>query len=140
MSAGSGVLHSEFNASSEEPVHFLQIWFFTDKKGVQPSYEQKTFSREDKLGRLRLIASPDGREGSVSIHQNAFVYAAVLEKGYILPVSITENRHLWIQVARGKVKLGDITLTAGDGAAVSNETTIPLTGVDDTEILVFDLA
>jgi redox-sensitive bicupin YhaK (pirin superfamily) len=140
MSAGTGVMHSEFNDSSEEPVHFLQIWLLPDKKGVKPSYEQKTFSREDKLGKLRLIASPDGREGSVSINQDAYVYASVLVKDSSLPVPIAKNRHLWVQAARGKIKLNDVVLSAGDGAAVSDETSVNLSAVDEAEILIFDLA
>jgi redox-sensitive bicupin YhaK (pirin superfamily) len=139
MSAGTGVMHSEFNPSATEPVHLLQIWIFPESKGIEPSYEQKTFSREDKLGRLRLIASQDGRDGSVTIHQDAAVYAAVLEPGNEIAMPIQPDRHVWVQVARGEVQLGEYTLKAGDGAAVSDEPEIALTGLKEGEILLFDL-
>jgi len=140
MSAGTGVMHSEFNPSEEEPVHLLQIWIFPSEKGLKPSYEQTTFSREDKLGRHRLIASSDGRDGSVTIHQDANVYASVLEPGMSLAVPIPADRHMWLHIATGEVRLGDRPLSAGDGAAVSDEQEITLTGVSEAEVLFFDLA
>lgn len=140
MSAGSGVLHSEYNGSETEPVHFLQIWIIPDQQGVKPSYEQKTFSRDDKLGRLRLIASPDGREGSLTIHSDTRVYAAVLESAQALVVPINTGRHLWVQVVRGAVTINDLRYVAGDGAAINDEKEIRIAGADEAEFLVFDLA
>jgi redox-sensitive bicupin YhaK (pirin superfamily) len=140
MSAGSGILHSEFNPSNKEDVHFLQIWIVPDKKGVDPMYGQKRFSNEEKLGRLCLIASGDGRDGSIKINQDADVYSTILETDGSLSIPIREGRHLWIQVARGQIKLNDIRLTQGDGASISDESTINLTALDKAEILIFDLA
>jgi len=140
MSAGTGVMHSEFNPSDDEPAHFLQIWIFPDKKGYEPSYEQTAFTREEKLGKLRLIASNDGADGSVSINQDARIYATVLEEGMEVTASVDEGRHMWIHVASGEARLGDVELKAGDGASVSDESEIALTGVDNAEVLVFDLA
>ena len=140
MSAGSGVLHSEYNSSETEPVHFLQIWIIPDQQGVEPSYEQKTFSRDEKLGRLRLIASPDGREGSLTIHSDTRVYAAVLESRQDLVVPIDAGRHLWVQVVRGAVTINDGRFAAGDGAAIGDEKEVRIAGADEAEFLVFDLA
>jgi redox-sensitive bicupin YhaK (pirin superfamily) len=120
-------------------VHLLQIWIFPESKGIEPSYEQTTFSREDKLGRLRLIASHDGRDGSVKINQDAAVYAAVLDPGTEVDMAIRPGRHVWVQVARGEVQLGEYTMKAGDGAAVSDEKKIALAGVKEGEVLLFDL-
>jgi len=139
MSAGSGVLHSEFNPSKDEPVHLLQIWILPDKLGYKPSYEQKTYSRDELLGNLRLIASQDGRDGSVTIHQDANVYAALLESGKSITLPKSGDRHFWIQIARGEVSLGEQRLSAGDGAAVERETGLTLSGVTDSEIILFDL-
>jgi len=139
MSAGTGVMHSEFNPSDDKAGHFLQIWILPDQKGVEPGYEQKTFSVNDKLGRLRLIASKDGRDGSVRIHQDANVFAAVLEKDSEVAMPIKTGRHAWVQVVRGYVNLGDHTLKSGDGAAASDEDSIKLIGRETSEILLFDL-
>ena len=140
MSAGTGVTHSEFNASKTEPVHLLQIWMFPERKGIKPSYEQKMFSEADKRGRLRLVASPDGRDGSVTIHQDNELYATVLRKGDQVRHELKPERHAWVQVARGSVKLNGQELAEGDGAAISEEKAIELTGVKDAEVLLFDLA
>lgn len=140
MSAGRGVMHSEFNASDKELVHLLQIWITPDKRGIEPSYEQKAFGREEKQGQLRLIVSPDGRNGSITINQDACVYATALGKGSLVAVPISENRYLWIHVAQGEVNVGDQQLSAGDGAAVSGEKEVMITGVKETEVLIFDLA
>lgn len=140
MSAGTGVTHSEFNASASEPVHFLQIWLIPSQRGIAPSYEQKTFSREDKRGRLRVVASPDARDGSVTIHTDAIVYAGVFEAGERAQLELQPGRHAWIQVARGTVKLNDHELAAGDGAAISQENPLRIEGIDSGEVLVFDLA
>ncbi len=141
MSAGTGIAHSEFNASTIEPVHFLQIWILPDQKGIEPSYEQKHFSLDEKQGRLRLVASPDGRDNSVTIHQDANLYVAVLNQGERINHSIANNRSLWLQIARGSAEINGQTLQAGDGAAITQETDIEITATtDDSEILLFDLA
>jgi len=140
MSAGTGVTHSEFNASKTEPVHLLQIWMFPERKGIKPSYEQKMFSEADKRGRLRLVASPDGRDGSVTIHQDNELYATVLRKGDQVRHELKPERHAWVQVARGSVKLNGQELAEGDGAAISEEKAIELAGLKDAEVLLFDLA
>lgn len=140
LSAGAGIVHSEFNHSQEEPVHFLQIWITPRELGLKPSYQEATFSREDKLGKLRLIASGDGRDGSVTIHQDANIYATILEKDMEVILKMAEERYVWIQVARGEARLGEMTLSAGDGVAVSGQQEVRLTGVDDSEMLIFDLA
>src|SRR5580692_6515936 len=140
MSAGTGVRHSEFNASKKDPVHFLQIWIQPDKPGHAPSYEQKTFSDAEKRGRLRLVASRDGREGSVKIRQNNELYATVLGAGESVKHALKPERHAYVQVARGSVTLNGAKLGTGDGAAISAEKSVELTGVDNAEVLLFDLA
>ena len=140
MSAGTGVTHSEFNSSRSEPVHFLQIWIVPAEPGIKPGYEQKRFSDEDKRGALRLIASRDGREGSVTIHQDASVYAAVLGTGEAARHTLAPGRNAWIHVARGEVKLDAEVLRAGDGAAVTGEREIVVSGHGQGEVLLFDLA
>jgi len=140
MSAGSGVSHSEFNGSASEPVHFLQIWLVPAQRGIAPSYEQKQFSREDKRGRLRIVASPDARDGSVEIHTDAVVYAGVFGPEEHAQLDLKPERHAWIQVARGKVRVNDRELSAGDGAAISQESQVRIEGIEDAEVLVFDLA
>ena len=140
MSAGTGVAHSEFNASKTEPVHFLQIWILPERPGIQPSYEQKTFPDAEKRGRLRLVASRDSRDGSLTIHQDAAVYAGLLTSGERAELPLGKGRHAWVQVARGEVKLNGRSLEAGDGAAVSGEPILKLEGVRAGEVLVFDLA
>ena len=139
MSAGTGVRHSEFNASRAEPVHFLQIWIEPAKTGIAPGYEQKAFSEADKRGRLRLVASPDGAEGSLTIHQDARVYATVLAPGEAVTHRLTPRRHAWVQVTRGTLTLNSEPLAQGDGAAISDEATVSLTGETDAEALLFDL-
>jgi redox-sensitive bicupin YhaK (pirin superfamily) len=139
MSAGSGVRHSEFNASKTNPVHFLQIWVIPEKQGLAPSYEQKTFSTEEKRGRLRLIGSRDGREGSVTIHQNVDLYATVLKAGESVTHSIEAGRSAWVQVARGAVSINGTALKTGDGAAIRDVSTLTLEGTDDAEVLLFDI-
>jgi quercetin 2,3-dioxygenase len=139
MSAGTGVRHSEFNASAGEPVHFLQIWIEPAVAGVPPGYEQKRFSDDDKRARLRLVASPDGAEGSVTINQDARVYATRLAPGVEVTHRLAPGRHAWVHVARGAIKLSGQRLAYGDGAAVSGESVITLTGEQDAEALLFDL-
>ena len=141
MSAGTGVMHSEFNHSPSEEVHLLQIWIFPERKGIPPSYEQKEFPREGKLNLLRLVASPGGEEGSVTIHQDARLYASILEQGKTVRHELPAGRYAWLQVARGEVSLNGTTLKAGDGAAVERESALELTGqAPSSEFLLFDLA
>lgn len=140
MSAGSGVTHSEFNASKTESVHLLQIWMFPEEQGLKPVYGQKTFSEEEKRGRLRLLASPDGRDASVKIRQDNELYATLLSKGEAVKHELKPERHAYVQVARGSVKLNGTKLEEGDGAAISKEKAVELIGVDNAEVLLFDLA
>jgi len=139
MSAGTGVLHSEHNASSSEPVHFLQIWLLPSERGIAPGYEQKTFSEADKRGRLRLVAAPDGRDGALTIHSDAAVYAGLFDAGERAELSLVPGRHAWVQVARGRVRVNGIELAAGDGAALSEESALRIEGIEGGEVLVFDL-
>jgi redox-sensitive bicupin YhaK (pirin superfamily) len=140
MSAGTGVVHSEMNPSRSEPVHFLQIWIVPDRSGHRPGYEQKAFSETDRRGKLRLVASSDGRDGSVSVHQDASVYASLLEPGERVSHEPRAGRHAWVHVARGSVDLNGKTLREGDGAAISDEARLDLTAKDSSEVLLFDLA
>jgi redox-sensitive bicupin YhaK (pirin superfamily) len=139
LSAGSGVTHSEFNASHDQPVHFLQIWLEPARRGISPGYEQRSFTPADKQGRLRLVASPDGRDGSLTIHQDATVYAARLDRGQETTYRFAEGRKGWVQVARGEVLLSGQALAAGDGAALVGEAALTLAGSDGAELLLFDL-
>jgi quercetin 2,3-dioxygenase len=140
MSAGTGVTHSEFNASETEPVHLYQIWMFPEKQGLKPTYDQKNFGAAEKRGKLRLLASPDGRDGSVKIRQANELYATVLGTGESVKHELQPERHAYVQVARGSVKLNGQELREGDGAALSAEKSVELTGVNDAEVLLFDLA
>ena len=139
MSAGTGVRHSEFNASDTNPVHFLQIWILPERDGLEPGYEQKAFSDEDKQGRLRLVGSSDGREGSVTIHQDANLYAALLSAGDKVDHELGDGRYGWVQVARGNVRLDDNELSAGDGVALRGARSLTLEGVQNAEVLLFDM-
>jgi redox-sensitive bicupin YhaK (pirin superfamily) len=139
MSAGRGVTHSEFNHSSSERLRLLQIWILPEEQGIEPGYQEKHFPRDDKLNRLCLVASPDEAEGSLKIHQDARIYAAILEDGKTLEHTLEPGRHAWLQVARGRLKVGDQELIEGDGLAVSEETKLVLEGVDSAEFLLFDL-
>ena len=140
MSAGTGVAHSEFNASKTAPVHMYQIWMFPDKTGYTPTYDQKHFSAAEKRGKLRLVVSPDGRDGSVKIRQGNELYATVLAPGESVKHALQPERHAYVQVARGSVTLNGNKLAIGDGAAISQEKALELTGVEDAEVLLFDLA
>jgi quercetin 2,3-dioxygenase len=139
MTAGTGVTHSEANSSDTEPVHLLQIWILPSVNGLEPGYEQKMFAAEEKRDRLRLIASANGRDGSVTIHQDASIYASLLAPASEVQHQLAPDRHAWIQVARGSIRLNDLDLDQGDGAAVSGETAVMLTGRLDAEVLLFDL-
>jgi len=140
MSAGTGVTHSEFNASPSEPVHFLQIWLLPKRAGIAPGYEQKTFTPEEQSGRLRLVASRDGRDGSLEIHADVRLYAGRFEPGNRFELPLDKGRHAWVQVARGEVQLNGKDLSAGDGAALSEEDAIHLVAKTASEVLVFDLS
>jgi len=140
MSAGSGIRHSEYNHSKSEPVHFLQIWLLPNEEGLSPSYEQKNFADSEKRGRLRLVSSRDGRDGSVLIHQDADIYASILDEDEAVSHGLAAGRHGWIQVVRGGAEVNGKSLRAGDGAAASGLPTLQITGAaDGTEILLFDL-
>ena len=140
MSAGKGIRHSEMNASDTEKVHLLQIWILPDRAGYEPSYEQKTFPESEKRGRLRLIAGPDGKNGSVTIHQDAKLYVSLLSPGQHVTHELSPGRHAWLQVAKGAVELNGKKLDQGDGAAVSDETKLTIKGTKEAEVLLFDLA
>jgi len=140
MSAGTGIRHSESNGSMSEPVHFLQIWILPDREGLAPGYEQKRFGEEEKRGRLRLVASPDGAEGSLTIHQDARIYSTFLPAGTEVRHGLAPGRHAWLQVVRGALALNGQPLRAGDGAAVSDEAALAVRAVEDAEALLFDLA
>ncbi len=142
MSAGSGIVHSEFNPSSTDPAHLLQIWILPDedKQDVEPSYEQKSFPDEEKQNRWRLVASPNGDEGAVKIHADARLLVTKLAKGEALPIVLDSARHAWLQIARGAVTLNGEPMQQGDGAGVSDENNLSLTATEDAEVLLFDLA
>lgn len=141
MSAGTGVLHSEFNHSKTDEVHLLQIWIMPEKKGMDPSYEQKFFADEEKLNKWRVVASHDAKDGSVKIHQDAAIYATLLEEGKQLDYTLENGRQAWLHVARGSVELNGKQLNAGDGAAITEEQAVVLKGAGKmAEVLLFDLA
>jgi redox-sensitive bicupin YhaK (pirin superfamily) len=139
MSAGTGVRHSEFNPSDTTPTHFLQIWILPEQEGLPPSYEQRTFPAADRRGMLRLVASRDGQDGSVTVHQDVRLYIAALAAGEELTHRLEDDRHAWVQVVRGAVVLNGSPLTAGDGAAVSKEALLQLRAAEAAELLLFDL-
>ncbi|GAC1437570.1 MAG: pirin family protein [Terriglobales bacterium] len=140
MSAGSGIRHSEMNASQTEAVKLLQIWLLPEREGIEPSYEQKSFPTEEKRGKLCLIASPDGKEGSVTIHQDAKLYVSLLASGEQVTHGLSNGRSAWLQVAKGAVELNGNALSRGDGAAISDEQKLTIKGTEDAEVLLFDLA
>jgi len=142
MSAGTGVVHSEFNASKTYQVHFLQIWLLPDKRGIAPSYEQKTFGDADKRGKLRLVASPAGSDGSLTIHTDTKIYAGQFASGETAELPIAQGRYAWVQVARGSLKINGQELAEGDGVAMGKESLVKIEGIDggNAEVLVFDLA
>jgi redox-sensitive bicupin YhaK (pirin superfamily) len=143
MSAGTGVLHSEFNHSRDELVHLLQIWIFPSEQGLKPSYEQKTFTAEEKLNRLRLVASPDASEGSVVLHSDARIYGSLLEPGASVTHALAQGRGAWIQVVSGAIEVNGKRLAVGDGAGIENEASLTISGRAESgrsEFLLFDLA
>lgn len=140
MSAGTGVLHSEFNPSPKERAHFLQIWVLPERRGIAPSYAEKHFPEVERRGRLRLFASRDAREGSLSWNQDADLYGALLAQGQQVTHELRPGRHAWIQIARGAIELDGHKLSAGDGAAISEQRTLELKATADAELLLFDLS
>ena len=140
MSAGTGVTHSEFNASRSELVHFLQIWILPERPGGKPGYEQKAFPEAERKGKLRLVASPDGRDGSVTIRQDVTLHTGLLCTGEALRHALEPGRHAWVHVARGQVEIGGEQLEAGDAASISDARGLELSGRDSSEVLLFDLA
>lgn len=140
MTAGRGIRHSEYNPSKSEQVHLYQIWILPGKKGLEPSYEQKSFPSEEKQGKLRLIASPDATDGSVKINQDACLFVTLLKPGEEVAHNFAEGRYGWLQVAKGEVDLNGQKLGPGDGAAISDEQKLTIKGAKDSEILLFDLA
>lgn len=140
MSAGTGIAHSEYNPSKTEGTRLLQIWIVPERESLEPGYEQKHFTADERRGRLRLIASRDAREGSVTIHQDAAIYTALLCDGEHVRHDIAPGRHAWVQVVRGSVRLNEHDLKEGDGAAVSREPALDITSPGESEILLFDLA
>ncbi|NJN76174.1 MAG: pirin family protein [Synechococcaceae cyanobacterium RL_1_2] len=140
MSAGTGILHSEYNPSPQEPVHLLQIWIVPDRTGLAPSYEQTYFPPEKKLNQLKLVAAPDGQDGAVTIHQNAKIYASILMANHSLEYLLPRDRRAWLQITEGALTLNGNTLKAGDGAALSEESKLTIVGqASKTEFLLFDL-
>ncbi len=139
MSAGSGIRHSEFNASDKESVHLLQIWIEPDKTGIAPGYEQKLFDPAGRDNRLQLVCAAKPREGALTIQQDAQVFAATLEAGKTIRHQLAPKRRCWLQIARGAVRLGDLALATGDGAAVTDQGEIVVEGVEAAEFLLFDL-
>jgi hypothetical protein len=137
MTAGTGIRHSEFNDSPSEPLHFLQIWILPEKNGLPPGYEQKSFAKQP--GALRLVGSRDGRDGSITVHQDVDIHAGVLRDGDTVEFNPAPDRHVWLQVARGLVTLNGQMLRQGDGAAVSREPSLKIAAQSDAEIVLFDL-
>src|ERR1051325_4830712 len=140
MSAGTGVTHSESNPSKDEPVHLLQIWILPERTGQQPEYEEKKFSDEEKHNKLKLIVSPNAADGSVLIHQDAKIYASILDAGQTVTHEIANGRHAWLQIAGGAVELNGTPLKHGDGAALSEESELRIVSSEPSEVLLFDLA
>jgi quercetin 2,3-dioxygenase len=139
MSAGTGIRHSEFNPSKDEPVHFYQIWMLPETDGLTPSYEQREFSEAERSGKLRLVAAKDPKDGALTIHQNAQVYSALLAPGEKASYTLQPRRHAWVQVARGAITVNGQSMEAGDGAAVSDEALLELVAQKPSDILLFDL-
>ena len=140
MTAGTGVLHSEFNHSEEQELHLLQIWIFPEEKNLTPGYEQTLFSREEKLNRLRLVGSRDGREGSVTIHQDVDLYASIVEKGKNIMLDDVADRRILVQIVSGSVNVNGETLLAGDGVQIRDVAAIDITANDDTELVLFSMS
>ncbi len=140
ITAGTGITHSEFNPDRNSATHFYQIWLLPNQKGLPPSYEQKSFDVQGRQNQLQLVASPDGQDDSLFIHQDARIYLANVDQGRVLATQLDPNRHAWLQILRGSVRLGDHELHAGDGVAISDESQLQLTSQELSEIMLFDLA
>ena len=140
MTAGTGILHSELNPSPTQPLHFLQVWILPERKGLPPSYDQRTFSDADKRGQLKLIGSRDGRDGSIGFQQDVSIFASILGAGETIRGTIAAGRGAWVQVARGSVTANGVRLHEGDGAELVDEPDVALAGVSEAEVLLFDLA
>jgi redox-sensitive bicupin YhaK (pirin superfamily) len=140
ISAGSGITHSEFNPSADEPTHFYQIWLLPKSQGIEPSYEQKRFDDSELSNTLRVVASPDGENGSLSIHQDAKIYLSKLDNESTATLDLAPNRHAWLQVLRGSVALNGNAMDASDGAAISQEQQLQIQATSDAEVMLFDLA
>lgn len=140
MSAGTGIRHSEFNPSPSDPLRFLQIWMIPERGGLKPRYDQKGFSPAERDGQLRLVGARDGRDGAVAIHQDIDLYAATLGKGQTVAHEIRPDRHVWVQMARGKAIVNGKPVSEGDGVALSGERQVEIAGVEGAELLLFDLA
>jgi redox-sensitive bicupin YhaK (pirin superfamily) len=140
MSAGTGITHSEHNHSQTDLLHFLQIWILPESQGLAPGYEQCSFAVAERQRRLRLVASRDGRDGSVTVHQDVNLFAALLDRGDQVIHDLHPNRHAWLQAARGTITLNDVSLSVGDGASVSDTSTLRISADTPAEILLFDLA
>ena len=139
MTAGTGVQHSEFNHSSDDELHLLQIWIIPEAENLTPGYEQTLFDRESKLNRLRLIGSRDGRDGSITIHQDVDLYASVLEQGKDVRLDNVGDRRVFVQIVSGNVVVNDEKMSAGDGAAIAQSDAIQISAISDTELLLFNL-
>ena len=139
MSAGTGVVHSEFNGSDTEPVHFFQIWILPERRGIKPGYEQKLIPLEERQGRLRLLVAPGGKDGALDIHQDVRLFGAILDQGVSVEHSLASGRGAWLQVAKGSIDVNGKRLDRGDGAAIENEPAIAITANEPSEILLFDL-
>ena len=140
MSAGTGVVHSEFNASEREPVHFFQIWITPERDAITPGYEQKAFPEEERRGKLQLLVAPGGPGGALTIHQDVRLFASILDASQSVTHELAEGRGAWVQVARGSVEVNGVKLQQGDGAAIENESLLTITGSEnDSELLLFDL-
>jgi redox-sensitive bicupin YhaK (pirin superfamily) len=139
MTAGTGIMHSEFNPSEIEPVHLYQIWLFPERRGLAPSYEQKSFPDADRANRLRLVASPDGRDGSLVIRQDSRLFIGSLAEGSGVAHTLETGRHAWLQVLRGRVELNGTTVVAGDGASATDESALSVSSLEPSEVLLFDL-
>ena len=139
MTAGTGVQHSEFNHSQDKELHLLQIWIYPEKNGLEPGYEQTRFSRDEKLNRLRLVGSRDGRDGSITIHQDVDLYASVLETGNEVSLELRPDRKVFVQVVGGDIAVNGQKLSAGDGAQMENEEALQVSAITEAEFLVFDM-
>ena len=140
MTAGTGITHSEFNPSQSDPVHLYQIWLFPERKGLEPSYEQKQFPTSQLQDQLRLVASPSAAEGSLTIHQDARIYLAKITNGHQVDYQIAHSRHAWMQVLRGSIAVNGLEMQTSDGAAISDEVALVVRATNDAEIMLFDLA